>query len=462
MKKPNVLLVYPDQMRYDCTSFAGNPTVKTPGFDYLAQNGAYFKGAFTSFPLCCPFRASLMTGKYPHKNGMFTNHYPIPLDQVFLPELMNKAGYNTGWFGKWHLNGGRKFDFVPKEYRLGFEDFVGYSRGHDYLNGIYYRDDDSQPYRSEKYEPEYQTDHIIDFMSRSINEAKPFMGMVCLGLPHTPLDSAPEHYRSLYSPDEVELPDTVPPWEVKNAKAYRAKYYGLIACVDMQLKRLTNWLRENNVLDDTIFIVVSDHGDMCGEHGLKYKSSYYSASMHVPLIVHYPSLIPHGKVIDQLVDPSVDLMPTILEMCGLDIPQCVQGKSIKNILINGKDPEREEYVYYQLLKVYDDACRVLDMQEHKKYPERGLRTREYLYVEKCGVPFALYDLIKDPEEKYNCINNVDYLNVVYGLRMRLKEVMEKTEDDWSIGAVLPPPGYQNHDESIEFHKKIYASAMLER
>jgi len=461
LKKQNMLLVYPDQMRGDCASYMGNPTIRTPGFDQLAKAGVNFKNAYTSFPLCAPFRSSLMTGKYAHKSGIYTNHYPIPLEQTFLPRLMNEAGYRTGWFGKWHLYGGRKFCFVPKEYRLGFNEFVGYSRGHNYLNSIYYRNDDPQPYKSKRYEPDYQTDHIIDFMSLALKDGKPFMGIVCYGLPHTPIDSAPDYYRNLYSPDDVELPDTVPPWKVEEAKIYRAKYYGLIACVDKQLQRLTDWLSSNNILDDTIFIVVSDHGDMCGEYGLNYKSSYYSASMHVPLIIHCPEVVPQGMVIDQLVDPSVDLMPTILDLCGLEVPDCVMGKSLRTALLYGKDPTLNDYVYYQLIKVSGEAYKVLDVQELKHYPERGLRTKEYLYVEKCGAPFALFDLKRDPEEKYNCINNVNYLNILNEMRARLQQVMEEIGDDWSIAAVLPPPNYQNNEESIAFHKDLYARAIYE-
>ena len=129
---PNIVLIYPDQMRYDSTSRSGNKLVKTPAFDALAEAGAYFENAYTSFPLCCPFRASLMSGAYAHSIGMCTNHYPINLNWpgTFLPQAVKTRGYETAWIGKWHLNGGNKFDYVPREYRLGFDEFIGYSRGH--------------------------------------------------------------------------------------------------------------------------------------------------------------------------------------------------------------------------------------------------------------------------------------------------------------------------------------------
>ncbi len=461
MPRPNVLLVYPDQMRYDCTSSAGDPTVRTPGFDRLARSGVNFTRAYTSFPLCCPFRASLMTGTYAHINGMYTNHYPIPLDQIFLPRLMGQAGYHTGWFGKWHLNGGNKFDFVPKEYQLGFHEFVGYSRGHNYLHGVYYRNDDPQPYRSESYEPEYQTNHVIDFMDRALQTGAPFLGMICYGLPHTPLDSAPDHYRKMYPADAVQLPDTIVPEDLAKEKTYRAKYYGLITCVDDQLRRLTDWLERKGILEDTVLIFVSDHGDMNGEHGLHYKSSFHEAAMHVPLVIHYPRLTAHGRDVPQLVDPSVDLMPTILDLCGVEIPSSVQGHSLRAAMVDGQDASLPDHVYYQLIKVSEEACAVLDVQECKRYPERGLRTKDFLYVEKCGAPFALYDVGKDPGEKYNRVNDAAYVDTVELMRSRLYAAMVEKRDDWAVEVSAPPVGYQNHAEGESFYRETYARAKLE-
>jgi arylsulfatase A-like enzyme len=101
---PNVIIIYPDQMRADAMSCAGNKRIKTPNIDRLACEGIRFTHAYTTFPLCCPFRASVMTGKYAHAHGMLANHYPIPLGQEFIAEIMRNAGYQTGYVGKWHLN----------------------------------------------------------------------------------------------------------------------------------------------------------------------------------------------------------------------------------------------------------------------------------------------------------------------------------------------------------------------
>lgn len=461
MKKPNVLLLYPDQMRYDSASFGGSSLSVTPALDTLAAQSACFDGAFTSFPLCCPFRASLMTGKYAHKAGMCTNHYPIPLEQSFLPKLMGESGYRTGWFGKWHLNGGKKFDFVPEEYQLGFHEFVGYSRGHHYIDSVYYRGSDPTPHKSPKYEPEYQTDHVIDFMERARNGGQPFLAMICYGLPHTPLDMAPDHYLNMYRPEDVVLPDDVPSWNREESREYIAKYYGLVRCVDDQIARLTDYLKNSGLWEDTIVVFVSDHGDMCGEYGLQYKSSYHAAAAHVPLLIRLPGAKANGTRIKRLVDPAVSLMPTLLELCGLPVPPEAQGESLAEMLRSEPDGSPGGEVYYQLLGVSEEACRVLDRQERKRYPERGLRTPELLYVEKCGVPFALYDLRIDPEERFNMVNCVDYLEVVEDMRSRLKDRMLSLEDDWSIQAEEPPPDYQSHASADDDYYSLYARATLE-
>ena len=159
-------------MRADAMSCAGNPVVKTPHFDRLALEGVRFDGAYCAFPLCCPWRASLLTGKYPHSHGLAANHYPVPLNQAFLPEILCAAGYRTGYIGKWPLNGGRKHDPVPPgRQRLGFEHFTGFSRGHRYSRYIYYKGDAvDQPCTSRRYEPDYQTDQLIEFMQGSLDD----------------------------------------------------------------------------------------------------------------------------------------------------------------------------------------------------------------------------------------------------------------------------------------------------
>ncbi|MBW1994729.1 MAG: sulfatase-like hydrolase/transferase, partial [Deltaproteobacteria bacterium] len=124
---PNILVIYADQMRADTMGCAGNPVIKTPYLDRMAQEGVRFTNAFVSYPLCCPFRASFLTGKYAHANGMYANHFPIDTNQTFMAPVLKEKGYRTGYIGKWHLDGGPKPGFVPPgKRRLGFDHFVGF------------------------------------------------------------------------------------------------------------------------------------------------------------------------------------------------------------------------------------------------------------------------------------------------------------------------------------------------
>lgn len=462
MKRPNVIWVYPDQLRYDALSVSGNPVCETPHMDWLANNGANFTDAHTSFPLCCPFRASVMTGLYAHKNGMYSNHYPISLDLPhYLPEVMGDAGYKTAWIGKWHLNGGMKFDIVPKDYRLGFDEFIGYSRGHHYIDAIYYRDDNPVPHTSPQFEPEFQTDHLIDFMDRSIAEDKPFMGMICYGIPHPPVDMQPDESKYRYSPDQIDLPDTVPDYMAEDAKVFRAKYYGLVNAVDAQIGRITDHLKEKGIFEDTIFIIVSDHGEMAGEFGLYEKIVSYRASSHVPLIINYPKLIQEGTKVDQLVDPSVDVTATILDLCGIEVPETMDGSSLKTMLEAGKDEGYKDHIYYQALQVADHVCEVVDKEDKKPFGQRGIRTKDYLYVELQGKPFKLFDLKKDPGEKYNLVDNFYGYAAVKEHRARLKVLMDQYQDSWDVERGILPPDFETHAAALDRYDALLEKATVE-
>lgn len=453
--KPNVLILYPDQMRYDCMGHSGNPVIKTPGLNRLAENGAFFRRAYTSFPLCCPFRASLLTGKYATSHGMLANHYPIPLNQRFLPQIMRENGYATAWIGKWHLNGGRKHDFVPKEYRLGFEHFIGFSRGHAYLNPIYYRDDDTTPYTSDMYEPDLQTCHLLEFIGESLREGRPFFAGVSYGPPHVSVDLAPDSVKYLYRPEEVPVGPTVPEQEQQRAREFIAKYYGMVHNIDNQIQRIVNFLEYHGQLDNTILIFVSDHGDMCGEQGGQYgKKTYYDGSMHVPFILHYPKLVPGGDV-EQLVDPSVDIMPTILDLCGIPVPEEVEGCSLEKLLRQGGDASLPDYVFYQIPREKEGP-------EKHPYAERGFRTRDLLYVEREGEPAVLYDLQQDPEERFNLAFRDSCSDQLAACHERLAELMARFHDDWDKEAFFPPPNFQTHEEGLAFNKELYGCAKRER
>lgn len=488
-KKPNVLIIYPDELRADAISCAGNPTIKTPYFDRMAEEGVRFENAYCAFPLCTPFRASLFTGKYTHATGCYANHFPIPLNHQFLPQILKDAGYQTGYIGKWHLDGGTKPGFVPPDRRLGFDHFVGFNRGHYYMNAIYYKGDSDQPYHCPRYEPDFQTDHIIEFMQQSLDNDpnKPFFGFVCWGAPHFPMHM-PEYLKNLYKPEEIKLPlGTADPdvqkkvieqlqqgdfplasgsWgegtehhgsleSEEDVRNYMAMYYGMVANVDHNLGRILNWLDKAGIADNTLVIVVSDHGDMAGQHGYycRTKKTAYSAAMQVPLLVRYPSRFKRSTIVSSLVDPSVDTMPTILSLLGIQPPEDMQGHSYLPLLDGSSEPIRDS-VAYEILKQVEG-------EERFPTPERGIRTLKWLYVRTEEKPKLLIDLEHDPDELNNLIDDEQYKQVIQELDDRIKDHMEKTGDSWDIEAVFPPPDYVTHPEGIKALDELHRRAIVE-
>lgn len=449
-KRPNVLVVYADQMRYDCMGAAGNPVIKTPHLDSLATQSVFFEHAYTSFPLCCPFRASFMTGMYAHSNGMYANHYPIPLGQQWLADRFNDAGYLTGYVGKWHLNGGAKFDFVPADYRCGFQRFIGFSRGHMYFNHIFYRDDDPTPRTTTRYEPDAQTDHLIEIMEDARERERPFFAMINYGLPHPPLHM-PDYYRELHEPTQVPVRANTPQHEEARARDFLARYYGLCTSVDDNLGRLLAWIEEAGLTEDTLVMFLSDHGEMAREFGRSGKKVYHEASMHVPYIVRWPAGIEPGRRVSTIVDPAVDSYRTLLELCGIEPPAGVQGQSLAPLMV-GKGGIGREYVFYEILKEAEGP-------ERHPVPERGIRTREWLYVRSVDGPMVLFDLKNDPLEMNNLVRDARFSEKLDELDVLLVRHMAQTDDDWAREAVFPPPDFMSHSDADSFHKDLLARAV---
>ena len=492
-KRPNILIVYPDQMRYDAMACAGNAVVKTPHMDRLAREGVQFSEAYASYPICCPFRASMLTGKYAQGHGMTQNHMPIREGQTFLPELLKDAGYRTGYVGKWHLEGGPKPGFVPPGRRCGFEHFVGFNRGHDYLSSVYF-DDGGQAYHSHRYEPDYQTDQFMDFIERAARakDGKPFFGYVSYGPPHFPMNM-PEYLRNIYRPDEVQLPpgvpnpelqravqkirnedycggdprsphkshagyDSKPPGETESEAEIRqfiAEYYGMVHNIDWNFGRILNLLDNLGVADETLVVFLSDHGDMFGQHGYfcGIKCQAYRAAMHVPLIVRYPARFAPQKT-GAMVDVGVDMMPTILDMCGLPLPGEMHGKSYLPVL-EGRASESRDAIMYQVFRQTGGQP-----GEFAPYAQRGIRTKDWLYVRHKDRRVMLYDERADYHEQKNLVEDPSRAPLMDDFDARIAAHMKATGDDWDIAANFPPPNFLTHAEAKEYlEKELLPSAI---
>ena len=212
---------------------------------------------------------------------------------------------------------------------------------------------------------------------------------------------------------------------------------------------MLDWLDSHGLTDNTLVLFVSDHGELAGEHGRRGKKTYYEASMHVPMIVRYPNRFQSGRLIEALVDPSLDSMATLLELCGIEVPSANQGVSYLPLL-DGSATETRDVVFYEVTMEREGP-------ERFPIPERGVRTRDWVYARTKEKPIALFNLRTDSLEMSNLVDSPEHAAVRQQLEARLLAHMDETGDDWDLAANFPPPDFQTHQEGA-----IYAQELLKR
>src|SRR5438876_8337860 len=330
-KRPNVLFILPDEWRAQATGYNGDTNVHAPALDRLERESVNFENAISGNPVCCPFRASLMTGQYPLRNGVFINDVELAPNGPTLGETFAKAGYRTGFIGKWHLYGspdgkyGRRLAYNPPDKRSGFDYWKACECSHDYNHSLYYEGDDPTP----KYWPGYdaiaQTADACAFIEKQAKSPDPYFLVLSLGPPHFPLGTAPERYQAQFRERAIELRPNVPEDRRKEATGMLRGYYAHMAAVDDCLASLLATLDRTGTAEDTIVVFTSDHGDMMLSQGLTTKLHPWDESIRVPFLVRYPAK--YGRKGRRLRTPlnSPDIMPTLLGACGLPVPGSVDG-----------------------------------------------------------------------------------------------------------------------------------------
>ena len=303
MNKPNIIFIFSDQQRYTAAGFNGNKDIKTPHLDKLANEGAVFDNAFSSCPMCAPYRGQLLTGKYSHSNGCTDNEYLIEKNQQTLPSVLSKAGYKTAFIGKWHLG----YPPYSKTQRNGFDFMAAYNCNHNHYDISYY-ENESGPIKIDKWGPTGETDLSIRFMENHLkdNSEKPFCLLTAFGPPHWDkpgyaYDNYPEQFK-IYNPEDISLPTNVPKQMESFARKELAHYYGNITALDNEVGRIAAFLKEHNLEENTIICFTSDHGDHLSSHGFgkphdnwmhhtlrASKATPYDESIHIPFILKYVS-----------------------------------------------------------------------------------------------------------------------------------------------------------------------------
>ena len=238
-----MLFILVDEWRAQATGYNGDRNVKAPMLDRLEAESVNFQNAISGTPVCCPYRASLMTGQYPLTNGLYVNDLELKPRDATLGESFKKAGYHTGFIGKWHLYGspdgnyGRRLAYIPPEKRFGFEYWKACECTHDYNHSLYYEGDDQTP----KYWPGYdafsQTDDACKFIERSTQAHQPYMLVLSLGPPHFPYATAPTQYQDMYRDAEIQFRPNVAADRRKEAAEILRGYYAHMAALDNCLDR---------------------------------------------------------------------------------------------------------------------------------------------------------------------------------------------------------------------------------
>ena len=433
---PNILFVFADQWRADALGYSGDPNVKTPNLDRLAAQAVNFTHAVSGCPVCCPYRASLMTGRRPLSHGVFLNDVQLPGEEVTIAEVLAARGYRTGYIGKWHLDGHGRSSYIPPQRRQGFEYFKALECTHNYNQSHFYQDDDPTKRQWDGYDAEAQTADAMEYLRRHAGGGRPFLLMLSWGPPHNPYQTAPERFRAMYQPDEIRLRPNVPPEQADVARRELAGYYAHCTALDECVGKLWGTLRELEIDRDTIFVFTSDHGDMLHSQGEFRKQRPWDESIRVPLLIRYPRLLGEdGKTVDGLIN-SEDLMPTLLGLAGVPIPASVEGKDFNRYMQGREDPS-------------DGAALITCPAPFGEWPRarggreyRGLRTRRYTYICTLDGPWLLYDNEADPFQLDNLIDKPQHADLQKELDALLYCKLQDSRDKFLPGgAYIAKWGY---------------------
>ncbi len=438
LPRPNVLWVIADQFRAQAMAYHGDPNASTPNLDNLAGTGVCFSQARSGFPLCCPARGSFLTGRYPH-HVVPGHEYRLPPDQATIAQVFNAEGYRTAYFGKWHLDGFHERDgraamhIVPEERRGGFQTWVGYENNNSpwdcWVHGG--ESDAAVPSRLPGYETDALTDLLIAFLHQQVTpteESTPFFAVLSVQAPHDPY-IAPEQFRRRFSPAALQMRPNVPdvPWVTERARRDLAGYYGSIANVDWNVGRIVTAMRDAGLLDSTHILFLSDHGDMHGSHGQFRKTGPYEESVRIPFIMSGERSFYGRRTGDSRVLLNhVDVAPTTLGLCGLPIPEWMEGTDFSGHRLGTRTLATVDSMYLQSVIPTGHGDSV-------EFPWRGLVTEEgWKYVAFEGMPWLLFNLAEDPYEQVNLAYNPRYGAIRRQLNDRLGAWITDTGDAFQL------------------------------
>jgi len=426
---PNLVFIFADQWRVQATGYTGNRDVKTPNLDRLAKESINFSNAVSGCPVCSPYRASLMTGQYWLTHGIFYNDKPLDPEAVTIGKVYRRAGYKTGYIGKWHIDGHGRDSFIPRERRQGFDFWKICECTHDYNHSLYYGDTSEKRYWP-GYDAIAQTREAQQYIRDHANKS-PFVLFMSWGPPHAPYQTAPKKYRAMFpDPVRIWIRPNVPEQLKEKARQDLAGYYAHIAALDDCIGDVLDTLKECRIEENTIFVFTADHGDMLYSQGQTKKQKPWEESVRIPFLLRYPVVHGNaGKTIDMPIN-TPDIMPTLLGLSGIAVPESVEGKDFSGVIKGTQPPDNDAALIMCPVPFHQWSYK----RGGREY--RGVRTRRYTYVRDLNGPWLLYDNQKDPYQLENLCNDPKYAQIQQELERILSRKLKETNDQF-----LPGPEY---------------------
>jgi arylsulfatase A-like enzyme len=464
-RRPNLLVIQTDEHNFRTLgcyrktlapdqAFVWGPgaAVETPHIDSLAEQGALCTRFYATTPVCSPSRASWVSGRYPQNTPVVTNNIPLDDGIVTFAEILARQGYATGYAGKWHLDGTGKPQWEPRR-RFGFADnrFM-FNRGHwkqlEVTSAgprVAARNAKDQPSYAieganrQNFTTDFLADKTIDFIQR--HKDQPFCYMVSIPDPHGP-NSVRAPYDTMYDHLTFAKPRTagkpeagLPRWAQKakntiNDKAL-ARYFGMVKCIDDNVGRILQSLRDLNILDHTVVVFTADHGDLCGEHGRDNKGVPFEASAKIPMILRYPAKVPAGTRVHEALT-CVDFLPTALALMEVPTAGKEQGRDASALFTGGRPPGAwQDVAFFRGTGASDKNW-------------LAAVTKRYKVVYSPGDDPWLFDLERDPDELINCYREPACRAVVRQLAQALLEYGRRFGDgridEPSMAAALAKAG----------------------
>lgn len=491
-KKPNILFIMSDDHTSQAFGVYGSRLAKlnpTPSMDRIAKEGMLFENAFCTNSICTPSRASVLTGQYSQANGVLTLNGHLPAEKQYLPKEMKKLGYQTAVIGKWHLKDkpdafdyynvlygqGKYFDPVLVEKGMTEEITIVHNKQEMHVAGK----------KHKGHSTDVITNLALNWLDEREEKNSPFCMFLHYKAPHEGFDFAPRYAEYL---EDIEIPEPESLWDNKNNgslatkgpnnalmdtigssigrrnvvrnmasrmrvdkslddnaykkaayQEYLKRYLRCVKGIDDNVKRILDYLAENDLMDNTIIVYTGDQGFFLGEHDYIDKRWMYEESLRMPFLIRYPKLIKAGSKTDAIVN-NTDFAPTLIELAGGKSPEYMQGHSFAEILKTGKEPQKwQKASYYRYW---------MHMAHRHNVPAHfGIRTKKYKLIFFYGINYKdqpinpktlehiqtpaaweFYDLSKDPFELDNKYEDPAYCKVIKKLKVQLKQLRNELNE----------------------------------